>query len=543
MRPGKGFWILLATILGSSMAFIDTNVVNVAIPRIQMDLNASTTSVQWVVESYALFLGALILLGGSLGDMFGRRRIFGLGVILFALSSVWCGFAADIGQLIGARAMQGIGGALLTPGSLSIIRASFSDEQRGRSIGLWSAFSAITSALGPVIGGWLVQNASWRWVFFINIPLALAVLTILFLYVPESYAERNNVHIDIPGAVLATLGLGALVFGLLESNTVGLLHPLVLTCVLIGLILLVGFLFAERHSPAPMIPLSLFRSRTFTGTNLLTFLLYAALGGTLFFLPFNLIRVQGYSATAAGAALLPYTLLMFSLSRWSGGLVARFGPRLPLIVGPLIAGVGYVLFAVPGIGGEYWTTFFPAVLVTGLGMSITVAPLTATVMGAVSDRYAGAASGINNAIARVAGLFAIALLGICVLLVFNRTLDVQLHALHVSPTIRHLLDAQRSKLVGAEVPASVGITLHRELTRAIAESFVAGFRMAMLINAGLAFAGSLCAFLTVAPPARLPKLEEQEERLYGDTASTLTYASNGGEPVSEMVHVASTEQK
>ncbi len=543
MRPGKGFWILFATILGSSMVFIDTNVVNVAIPRIQLDLSASATSVQWVVESYALFLGALILLGGSLGDMFGRRRIFGLGVILFALSSAWCGFAADIGQLIGARAVQGIGGALLTPGSLSIIRASFSDEQRGRSIGLWSAFSAITSALGPVIGGWLVQNASWRWVFFINIPLALAVLFILFLHVPESYAEQGNIYIDVPGAILATLGLGVLVFGLLESNTIGLLHPLVLICILMGVLLLISFLVAERHSPAPMIPLSLFRSRTFAGTNLLTFLLYAALGGTLFFLPFNLIRVQGYSATAAGAVLLPYTLLMFSLSRWSGGLVVRFGPRLPLIVGPLIAGVGYILFAVPGIGSGYWTTFFPAVLVTGLGMSITVAPLTTTVMGAVSDRYAGAASGINNAVARIAGLFAIALLGICVLVVFNQTLDASLTTLHVSPTVRHLLDTQRSKLVGAEVPDSVGVLLHHELSRAIAESFVAGFRLAMLINAGLAFAGSLCAFLTVAVPPHLPNFEEQEKRLYGDNASTLTYASNGGEQISEAVNAASTEHK
>ncbi len=543
MRPGKGFWILFATILGSSMVFIDTNVVNVAIPRIQLDLSASATSVQWVVESYALFLGALILLGGSLGDMFGRRRIFGLGVILFALSSAWCGFAADIGQLIGARAVQGIGGALLTPGSLSIIRASFSDEQRGRSIGLWSAFSAITSALGPVIGGWLVQNASWRWVFFINIPLALAVLFILFLHVPESYAEQGNIYIDVPGAILATLGLGVLVFGLLESSTIGLLHPLVLMCILIGVLLLISFLVAERHSPAPMIPLSLFRSRTFAGTNLLTFLLYAALGGTLFFLPFNLIRVQGYSATAAGAALLPYTSLMFSLSRWSGGLVVRFGPRLPLIVGPLIAGVGYILFAVPGIGSGYWTTFFPAVLVTGLGMSITVAPLTTTVMGAVSDRYAGAASGINNAVARIAGLFAIALLGICVLVVFNQTLDASLTTLHISPAVRHLLDAQRSKLVGAEVPASLGMTLHHELSRAIAESFVAGFRLAMLINAGLAFAGSLCAFLTVAAPPHLPNFEEQEKRLYGDNVSTLTYASNGGEQISEAVNAASTEHK
>ncbi len=524
MRPSKGFWILFATILGSSMVFIDANVVNVAIPRIQLDLNASTASVQWVVEAYALFLGALILVGGSLGDLFGRKRIFTVGVIVFALASAWCGFAVTINQLIVARAIQGVGGALLAPGSLSIIRASFSAVQRGRSIGLWSAFSAITSALGPVLGGWLVQNASWRWVFFINIPLAVAVLILLFLCVPESYAEQSNKHIDVPGAFLATLGLGTLVFGLIESNTFGLLNTLVLSCIFVGALLLLGFVFVERRSAAPMVPLHLFRSRTFTGTNLLTLLLYAALGGTLFFLPFNLIRVQGYSAVGAGAALLPYTLLMFSLSRWSGGLVVRFGPRLPLIVGPLVVGVGYILFALPAIGGSYWTTFFPAIFVVGLGMSITVAPLTTTVLGAVADRYAGAASGINNAVARIAGLLAIAVQGICVLAVFNMALDAHLTALHVSPAIRYALDAQREKLVGAEVPAGVGPVLHNELSRAIAESFVAGFHLAMLINAGLAFIGSLCAFMTVSPLSNVPGRVETEEELYGARVST--YLSN-----------------
>jgi len=520
MRPSKGFWILFATILGSSMVFIDANVVNVAIPRIQLDLNASTSSVQWVVEAYALFLGALLLVGGSLGDLFGRKRVFAVGVVVFALASAWCGFAATINQLIVARAIQGIGGALLAPGSLSIIRASFSAVQRGRSIGLWSAFSAITSALGPVIGGWLVQNASWRWVFFINIPLALAVLVLLFLCVPESYAEQGNKRIDVPGALLATLGLGILVFGLIESNTFGLLNMLVLGCIFVGMLLLLCFIVVERHSPAPMVPLHLFRSRTFTGTNLLTFLLYAALGGTLFFLPFNLIRVQGYSVVGAGAALLPYTLLMFSLSRWSGGLVVRFGPRLPLIVGPLVVGVGYILFALPSIGGSYWTTFFPAIFVVGLGMSITVAPLTTTVLGAVADRYAGAASGINNAVARIAGLLAIAVLGIFVLAVFNMVLDAHLAALHVSPAVRYLLDAQRGKLVGAEVPATVGLILHHELSNVISESFVAGFRLAMLINAGLAFIGSLCSFITVSSLSSVPGHSQAEERLYSDIAPT-----------------------
>jgi len=489
-------WILAATIIGSSMVFIDSTVVNVALPILQRELQATVTEVQWIVEAYALLLAALILVGGSLGDRFGRRRIFAYGVVLFALASAWCGLAPNVNQLILARAAQGLGGALLTPGSLAIISASFSEQQRGQAIGTWSGFTGITSALGPVLGGWLVEQASWRWIFFLNLPLALLVLGICFWRVPESRDEDAK-RLDWWGALLATLGLGALVYGLIESSTLGLSHPSVLAALVIGLIGLSAFIFVESHSRSPMMPLALFRSRTFSGANLLTLLLYAALGGALFFFPFNLIQVQGYSATAAGAAFLPLILIMFLLSRWAGGLVSQYGAKRPLVVGPAIAAMGFALFAVPGIGGSYWTTFFPAVVVLGLGMAISVAPLTTTVMGAVSERQAGIASGINNAVSRVAGLLSIAILNIVVLNVFNTSLDQRLATLGLPSQVQQALDQQRIKLAAAEVPTGLSNALSATLNRAIAESFVAGFRWVMLIAAGLALASALVAFLMI----------------------------------------------
>jgi len=492
-----GPWILLATILGSSLVFIDSSVVNVALPRIQADLNATAASVQWVVEAYSLFLAALILVGGSLGDLFGRKRIFMIGTIIFALASMWCGIAPNISQLIAGRAVQGIGGALLTPGSLAIIRAIFPTERRGAAIGLWSGFSAITSALGPLLGGWLVQNASWRWVFFINIPLAIIVLIVMFWRVPENRSEEMVIHLDWVGALLVTFSLGAIVYGLIESNTLGLGNTLVLVSEGSGIVALIAFIVVELRSAAPMMPLKLFLIRTFAGTNLLTLFLYAGLTGAIYFLPFNLLQVQGYTPTEAGAAFIPFTLLLFSLSRWSGGLVTRYGAKLPLVIGPLISCLGFILFSLPGVGGSYWTTFFPAILALGIGMAITIAPLTTTVLGAVSDSYAGTASGINNAVSRIAGLLAIAVLNIFVLVAFNANLNSQLDALHVSPTVRHLLDDQRAKLGGAEVPAAIHGGLHTALQHAIAESFVGGFRLAMLISAGLAFISAVCALLLV----------------------------------------------
>jgi EmrB/QacA subfamily drug resistance transporter len=490
-------WILAATIIGSSMAFIDGSAVNVALPALQADLDAAVTDVQWIVESYALFLAALLLVGGSLGDRFGRRRVFALGVGIFALASVWCGLAPDAGQLIVARAAQGVGGALLVPGSLAIISASFRGEERDRAIGTWSAFTAMTAALGPVLAGWLVENVSWRWVFYINVPLALVVLVLSLRFVPESRDETTSAGLDWPGALLATLGLGGMVYGLIESANRGLADPMVFGALLGGAVALFAFAVVEWRSAHPMVPLRLFRSPTFSGANLLTLLLYAALGGTLFFLPFNLIQVQGYSATAAGAAFLPLILILFLLSRWASGLVSRYGARLPLTVGPVIAGLGYVLFALPGIGGSYWTTFFPAVVVLGLGMAVSVAPLSAAVMGAVEHKHAGIASGINNAVSRTAALLAVAAMGVVVLNAFNHNLDAHLATLDVPVWAVEALDAERIKLSGAEMPTGLSSQASAALGRAVDVAFLAGFRTIMLLAAGLALASAMAAYFMV----------------------------------------------
>ena len=494
-----GMWVLVATILGSSMAFIDGTVVNVALPVLQTELGATASDVQWVVEAYSLFLSALILVGGSLGDHYGRRRIYALGIVLFTLASILCGFAPTVTILIIARAFQGIGGALLVPGSLAIISASFDTKQRGRAIGTWSGFTAITSAIGPVLGGFLVQYASWRWVFFINAPLAVIVLLVLFWRVPESRNEALSEHarLDWLGAFLATLGLGGIVFGLIESNDLGFSNALVLLSLAIGIIALLVFLLVEARSQSPMLPLDLFRSRTFSGANILTFLLYAALGASLFFLPFNLIRVQGYTPTEAGAANLPLILLMFFLSRWSGGLVTRYGAKLPLIIGPLIAALGFALFAVPGIGGSYWTTYFPAVVVLGIGMSVSVAPLTTAVMGAVDPHYVGTASGVNNAVSRTAGLIAIAVFGIIVLAVFSSALASHLSALSFPAGVHQSIIEQQNKLVGIEIPAGVSGATLAAAQRAIAESFITSFRVIMLISSALAICSSLSSLLLI----------------------------------------------
>ena len=497
-----GRWVLAATILASSMAFIDGTVVNVALPFLQTSLNATAIGIQWVVEAYSLFLSALLLVGGSLGDRYGRRWIFNIGVVVFALASAACGLAGNIEQLIAARAVQGIGGALLVPGSLALISASFGEEERGRAIGTWSGFSAMTTAIGPVLGGWLVEHVSWRAVFFLNLPLAVAVVLISVWHVPESREEKQPGPLDWLGATLATLGLGALVYGLIESPRLGFSNWLVIATLAGGVLCLLLFVVNEARAKDPMVPLGLFRSKDFAGANLLTLLLYAALSGTFFFFALNLIQVQGYSATAAGAALLPFVVIMFSLSRWSGGLINRFGAHLPLMVGPAVAAAGFALFALPGLSGNYWTSFFPAVIVLGLGMAITVAPLTTTVMGSVSEEQAGVASGINNAVSRTAGLLAIAVFGVVILHVFSFDLGRRLNKFGFDPALKNAVYEQRVKLAGLEVPKTADAAAHEQLTQAVAGSFVFGFRLIMLLSAALAVASGVSSWLLIGKSRR-----------------------------------------
>jgi EmrB/QacA subfamily drug resistance transporter len=493
----SGRWILAATILGSSMAFIDGTVVNVALPALQAGLNATVLDVQWVMEAYSLLLTALLLVGGAMGDQYGRRRIFMFGVTLFSLASMWCGFVPNIRQLILARALQGIGAALLVPGSLAIISASFREEERGRAIGTWSGFAAITAAIGPVMGGWLIEKVSWRAVFFLNVPLAVIVLLISFWHVPESRDEKKGARLDWLGTLLITLGLGALVYGLIESSRFGFRHPAVLGTLIGGTFFLVAFFLVEKYAPDPMMPMSIFHSRDFTGANLLTLFLYSALGGTLFFLPMNLIQIQNYSATAAGAALLPFILILFLLSRWSGGLVHRYGAKLPLVIGPIVAAFGFLLFVRPGVGVDYWTQIFPAVLVLGLGMAVSVAPLTTTVMNAVPENRVGIASGINNAISRAAGLLAIAVLGIVMLQTFNHSLDRHLAKIDISISARRAMEEQRINLAAVRIPEEIPAATRASLRQAIDESFVDGFRRVMLVGAALALASGMTSWLLI----------------------------------------------
>ncbi len=488
-------WTLAATILGSSMVFIDGTVVNVALPALQQNLNATVTDVQWVVEAYTLFLAALLLLGGSLGDEFGRKKIYAIGVLLFAAASVWCGLAPNIHQLIIARATQGVGGALLVPGSLAIISATFPEAERGHAIGTWSGATAITTALGPLLGGWLIQHVSWRAVFFLNVPIALIVLVLVVFFVAESRDEEDAMQLDLAGAALATLSLGGIVFGLIESSRLGFRSVIVWATFSSGLILGAVFVFVEARIKHPMMPLGLFRSRNFVGANLLTLFLYAALAGTLFFLPLNLIQVQGYSPTAAGAASLPFILIMFGLSRWSGGLVKRYGSRLPLVVGPIIAAIGFALFVRPSLGGGYWTAFFPAFVVLGLGMAISVAPLTTTVMNSVRQNRAGIASGINNAVSRTAGLLAIAVLGLIMFQAFDQCLAARLDQMPLPTEVRQALDNQRINLAAVEIPKSVDASTAANIRRTIDECFVSGFRRVMLLGAALAAASSVISWL------------------------------------------------
>jgi EmrB/QacA subfamily drug resistance transporter len=493
-------WILAGTILGSSMAFIDASVVTVALPAIERDFETSVSLIQWVVNAYTLSLAALILIGGGAGDLFGRRRVFVIGLLIFAATSLWCGLAPSIAQLVAARALQGVGAALLIPASLAIIGASFDKTERGKAIGTWAGVSAIAGAVAPILGGFIVDYSTWRWIFLINPIVALPTIWIALRHLPESRNTQARSGLDWRGALLAFAGLGSLAFGLIESPQAGWRDPIVIASLVAGSLLLIAFVWEEWRNPAPLMPLHLFRSRVFSSINLLTFFLYAALSGVFFLLPFLLIQVHGYSATQAGAVFLPFTIIMGALSRWSGGLLDRFGARLPLTIGPAIAALGFGLLALPA-DGSYWLGFFLPIVVLGLGLAVSVAPLTTTVINAVPAHQSGVASGINNAVARVASLLAVALFGSIALSDFNHALDRRVSSLALSAQARQAIDNARGKFVTESIVVNLQGEDRLIVESIIKESLAESLRRSMLLAAALAFAGSFCGAFAIGTSA------------------------------------------
>jgi EmrB/QacA subfamily drug resistance transporter len=477
------------------MTFIDGTVVNVALPALQKGLDATITDVQWVIEAYALFLGALILVGGALGDQLGRKRIFLLGVVGFTAASIVCGLAPTSLILVVGRALQGIGAAFLVPGSLAIITAAFTGAERGRAIGTWSGFSAITTAIGPVLGGWLVESVSWRAVFFINVPLSAIVVFLSLRYMDESRDMSRGKTIDWLGAALAVIGWTGLIFGLLEWPALGG-TGIVLSALGIGVSALVLFVVVEARVDNPMLPLGLFSSRAFSLANVLTFFLYAALAEALFMIPLQLIQVRGYTATAAGAAILPFPIIIFVLSRWSGGLVARVGSRLPLTIGPIVTGLGFALCVRVTRDAPFVSTFLPAIIIVGFGMAIAVAPLTTTVMDSVSGDHSGTASGVNNAVARIAGLVAIAVFGVVVARTFNEQLTPRLARVELPAPARAAVDRERPKMAGIDVNAIPSLPTERrvEVREVFDDAFAAAFRVALIGAAILALVAGAVGF-------------------------------------------------
>lgn len=406
----QGRWVLVATIAGSGIAGLTATVVNVALPTIGRDLATTTAGLQWILNGYLLPLAALILLGGSLGDRFGRRRVFLVGVVWFALASLACGLAPSVEALVAARAAQGVGAALLAPGSLAIIQSSFAPGERARAIGAWSGLGGVATAVGPFLGGYLVEQVSWRWIFLLNLPLALAVILITRRHVPESVDPTVSGRLDLGGAVLGALGLAGITYALIEAPGRGSTSPVVAVALATGALALAGFVVAERRGRHPMVPLGIFASRQFAGANFMTLAMYAALGGMFFLLATYLQTALGYSPVESGLSLMPVTVLMLLLSARAGALAARVGPRGPMTIGPLVVAAGLALMARIQPGVSYGSAVLPAAVVFGLGLALTVAPLTATVLAAADQRHAGVASGVNNAVARLAQLLAVAAL-------------------------------------------------------------------------------------------------------------------------------------
>ncbi len=499
--------VLFATILGSSMAFIDGTAVNVALPVMQRDLHATMADIQWVVEAYALFLASLILVGGALGDRYGRKLIFMAGTALFTISSIACALSHGIVAIAVARSVQGIGSSLMAPASLAILSACFEGDARAKAIGTWSAATAVTAAVGPALGGWLVDHGGWPWIFYINAPIGAVVIALTLAFVPESRNEdEKDKSLDWLGALLVTTGLGAITYGLILAGSTGVDAWRATAWSVAGAALLIIFVLAERVAPNPLMPLKLFASRVFSGVNLVTLLLYGALSGALYFVSFDMIQVHRYTPTQAGLAMMPFIVLIASLSRWAGGLVAKVGVRFMLVVGPTIAALGYALFTLAGTTGPYWTTFFPGSVVIGLGMALTVAPLTTAVMGAVDESHLGIASGINNAVSRVAGLISIAAMSAIVVAIYVGKLDGRLGAMQAPADVVQQVRAQSGEMAAAPIPADASADVRSQIRTAMDDSFAYVFRVAVLIGAGLAAGSALIALFTIGDTRRTVKV-------------------------------------
>lgn len=494
--------VLIACILGSGIVFLDSTVVNVALPAIEHDLGGSLASQQWIVEGYLLTLSSLLLVGGSLDDLFERRTVFTAGVAGFGVTSLACAVAPSVGVLIVARLLQGVAGALLVPSTLAIIVATFSERERGAAIGSWTAWTGISTVVGPLAGGALIDSVSWRLIFLLNVPLVLVTLALSFKAIARTASQQAGTRVDFVGATLCALALGGLVFALIEQSRLGWSSPLVAGGGIGGALALVAFVWWERRAPNPMLPLDLFHSRNFAVGNLATLTMYAGLGGALFFVGLFLQQVAGYSALEAGAAFLPLTALMFALSRRWGALADRYGPHLFMGLGPIVAAAGLFLLLRVDTSADYLTQVVPALLVFGLGLSITVAPLTSTVLGAVDQKHAGVASGVNNATARVAGLLAIAVLGAFVSSQFTKSVDADLAGKPLSPTARAALTEARARSLTVQPASRVPPTERAEVRSALEHGSVSAFQVGVGLGAALVLAGGIASFVGIKNPRR-----------------------------------------
>jgi EmrB/QacA subfamily drug resistance transporter len=499
-------WTLIATILATGIVFLDSSVVNVALPAIDRQLDAGLSGLQWIVDGYVLTLAALLILGGSLGDRYGRRRMMLVGLIGFGIASVACGLAPSVGWLIAARMLQGVAGALLVPGSLALLRATFAEgEARGEAIGNWSGWSGITTVIGPLLGGWLVDTFSWRWVFFINVPIVALAAILLASQVPESRATGGR-SLDWLGAGLVTGGLGGLAYGLIGGPVAGWDSALVIASLVGGAVALIVFVAVEKRGRDPMVPLDLFRSRNFSAANLTTLGVYFALYGTLFFLVIYLQNVMDYTALQAGLVLAPISFLMLVLSPIFGKLAGRYGPRLFMTVGPLGIGLGLLVFTRLQPDSSYWTGPLPAIVIFGLGLAGTVAPLTDTVVSAVPDQHSGVAAALNNAVSRGAALLAIALLGVVVATTFRGELAQQTAQLALSPSQEQILTEATADPTGAvdvaQLPPQAGQAVNRAYTQAL--------HQAMLVSAATAVLGGVVAGVMIQNTRLGPGVKAKE---------------------------------